>query len=58
MVKDLQLDKSGKSVVETSVLSRRLISSFENCMNNDLDVKTAFDSLYEIISELQKNVNH
>ncbi len=54
MVKDLQLDKSGKSVVETSVLSRRLISSFENCMNNDLDVKTAFDSLYEIISELQK----
>ena len=31
-----------------------IVSVFEKGMNNDLDVKTAFDSLYETISELHK----
>jgi cysteinyl-tRNA synthetase len=31
-----------------------LVSGFEECMNNDLDVKTAFDNLYAAVSDLHR----
>ena len=54
MVKDLEAQKSSNSATELNELSSSLASCFEDCMNNDLDVKTAFDSLHEIITELHK----
>jgi len=54
MIKDLQEQKSNKSAMQANEHTSRLISIFENCLNNNLDVKTAFDNLYEIISELHK----
>ncbi len=55
MVKDLQKQNPDNSIKETAEVSYdSLISVFENGMNNDLDVKTAFDGLYEVVSELHK----
>ena len=36
-------------------LDDKIVADFENHMNNDLDVKAAFDCLYETISELHEN---
>ena len=51
MVKELQKPKSDSSNIEKEMagVNGTLVSVFENGMNNDLDVKTVFDSLYETI---------
>jgi cysteinyl-tRNA synthetase len=54
MVKELQEPKSDNSNPKTGALTRSIVSDFESAMNNDLDVKSAFDSLYETIYELHK----
>jgi cysteinyl-tRNA synthetase len=36
------------------VLTSKLTADFEEKMNNDLDVKAAFDYLYETVGELHK----
>jgi cysteinyl-tRNA synthetase len=54
MVKGLQGPQGGCSKQATGLLIESIVLAFENGMNNDLDVKTAFDSLYETISELYR----
>jgi len=54
MVKELQVTNEGSSNLEAEALIGGLVSSFENAMNNDLGVKTAFDSLYKTICELHE----
>jgi cysteinyl-tRNA synthetase len=52
MVKALQGAGKGDSNRVAEALIDNLHSEFENAMNNDLDVKAAFDGLYEKIGEL------
>ena len=54
MIKDLQEQKSEGSSSEANKLAETILPVFEAAMDNDLDVKTAFDNLYETISELHK----
>ncbi|MGA3288991.1 MAG: class I tRNA ligase family protein [Candidatus Bathyarchaeia archaeon] len=56
MVKELQKQKSVNSSTETETkrINGTVVSVFENGMNNDLDVKTVFDSLYETIHRMYK----
>jgi len=54
MVKELRMAQTGGSKQATGSLINNVVSDFENCMNNDLDVKAAFDSLYETISGLYR----
>jgi cysteinyl-tRNA synthetase len=52
MVQDLRRAKSVDSSEKAEQLAGSLVSSFEENMNNDLDVKAAFDELYKAVSEL------
>jgi cysteinyl-tRNA synthetase len=52
MVADLQQTKSSNQTEMQEGLIRKIASDFENYMNNDLDVKSAFDSLAKTIKEL------
>ncbi len=52
MVDDLEKAKSGKSSKEAKKLVEHILSSFEKNMNNDLNVKGAFDDLFKIILKL------
>ena len=52
MVQNLRRAKSANSSEKAKRLADSLIPSFNENMNNDLDVKTAFDKLYEIVSRL------
>src|SRR5208282_6349595 len=56
MVQDLQNRKPANSDAEktTEGTNGTILSLFEKGMNNDLDVKTAFDSLYDAINRLHK----
>ncbi len=54
MVTDLEKTNSLSSAGAREDLEAKIMVGFEECMNNDLDVKSAFDSLYETISELHK----
>jgi cysteinyl-tRNA synthetase len=54
MIMDLENTKSLSSARAQEDLEGKIIVDFEECMNNDLDVKSAFDSIYETISELNK----
>ena len=54
MITEIQHAKSASSDVETEANTKTIISDFESFMNNDLDVKAAFDSLYKTISQLHK----
>jgi len=54
MVADLQQVKSSSQTENRETLSSKIIVDFEAYMNNDLDVKSAFDSLYETINELHE----
>jgi cysteinyl-tRNA synthetase len=53
-VADLQQAKSSSQTEQAEVLSSKITADFEGYMNNDLDVKSAFDSLYETISKLHE----
>jgi cysteinyl-tRNA synthetase len=52
MIKDLEEQKSEDSSSEANKLAETILPVFEAAMDNDLDVKTAFDNLYETISEI------
>lgn len=53
MVNDFQKQNfMNNSVEEIEELTSKLVIDFEKDMNNDLNVKSAFDKLYETISEL------
>ena len=52
MVAELEKTKSTGQTEKQEKLTSKIMSDFEGNMNNDLDVKSAFDSLYETISEL------
>jgi cysteinyl-tRNA synthetase len=54
MVKELQEVQGGCSKQAPVSLPDSIVLDFENGMNNDLDVKAAFDSLYETIRELYR----
>jgi cysteinyl-tRNA synthetase len=55
MVTELQQTKSSNEAEKQEVTFSKITANFEANMNNDLDVKSAFDSLYETIRELYKN---
>jgi len=52
MVKELERAQTGESNRDSKELVNRLVSGFEKCMNNDLAVKAAFDTIYGTVSEL------
>jgi cysteinyl-tRNA synthetase len=52
MVQNLRRAKSAYSSEKAKLLAGSIVSSFEENMNKDLDVKAAFDELYGTISEL------
>jgi len=54
MINELQTPHRKASNGDMSALVDRVLLGFENGMNNDLNVKAAFDSLYETISELHR----
>jgi cysteinyl-tRNA synthetase len=54
MIFELQQQKSDEGSIETKKLAQSVLPLFEEAMDNNLDVKGAFDNLYEIISELHK----
>lgn len=58
MVQDLQKADSSASTEKVKELSSKIIPEFEASMNNDLNVKTAFDKLYENLSELHELQDH
>ena len=54
MVSEIIQSKSIRSDEKLVVLARTLVPVFEASLNNDLDVKGAFDNLYETICELHR----
>jgi cysteinyl-tRNA synthetase len=52
MVADLQQAKPTSQTEKSKMLTSKIAADFEGNMNNDLDVKSAFDSLYETTNEL------
>ena len=52
MIKDLQEGQGSSSKQDMGSIIESIVPRFENGMNNDLDVKAAFDSLHETIGEL------
>ncbi len=54
MVKALQEPRGGVSSHDVKELIDGIVPGFENCMNDDLGVKPAFDSLYATVAELYR----
>ncbi len=54
MVADLENMKSVSPAETSEDVSNKITADFEQCMNNDLDVKSAFDKLYENLEEVYK----
>jgi uncharacterized protein (DUF2235 family) len=54
MVADLEKTKPTSQTEREEKLTNKITTDFENNMNNDLDVKSAFDSLYETTAKLHK----
>jgi cysteinyl-tRNA synthetase len=54
MVKGLQDAQAGGSSRDAEALVNGIVHGFEDCMNNDLGVKPAFDRLCETVSELYR----
>lgn len=52
MITDLQRAKPTSQAGKQQALTGRITVDFEGYMNNDLDVKGAFDSLYEAVEKL------
>jgi cysteinyl-tRNA synthetase len=52
MVQNLRKAKSANPSEKAEQLAGSIVSSFDENMNNDLDLKAAFDELYETVSEL------
>ena len=54
MIADLKQVKPNSQTETEAGLASKITGDFEGCMNNDLDVKSAFDSLYQTISKLHE----
>ena len=54
MVQDLEKAESAKSSKRAKKLADSIISGFQSNMDNDLNVKTAFDKLYKTVLQLLK----
>jgi cysteinyl-tRNA synthetase len=54
MVQDLEKTESANSSERAKKLAASIVSSFEENMDNDLDVKAAFDTLYKAVTALHK----
>lgn len=54
MVADLEKTKPTSQTERQEKLINKITTDFENNMDNDLDVKSAFDSLYETTAKLHK----
>ena len=54
MVQDLRKAKSARPSERAKQLVASIASGFEENMDNDLEVKAAFDELYRTVSELHK----
>jgi cysteinyl-tRNA synthetase len=54
MVAELQETKPSGQAENHEALINKVATDFESCMNNDLDVKSAFDSLNKTIGELHR----
>jgi cysteinyl-tRNA synthetase len=52
MIAELQEAKPSSLSEKEEKLTGKILSDFETFMNNDLDVKSAFDSLYKTIGSL------
>ncbi|HLN45127.1 MAG TPA: class I tRNA ligase family protein [Candidatus Sulfotelmatobacter sp.] len=51
-LQELKKPESSASSEEAKNIVHNMVSEFENAMNNDLNVKLAFDSLFEAVSQL------
>lgn len=58
MVADLRKATSSTSREGTQQIVSGILPSFEQCMNNDLDVKGAFDSVFKSVSRLDRLRKH
>jgi cysteinyl-tRNA synthetase len=54
MVRDLEKAESANSSEKAKRLIARIVSGFEACMDEDLEVKAAFDELFSVISALHE----
>ncbi len=54
MVKDVQAATSTDSSASAKALTKKVVSTFEEHMEKDLDVKSAFDELFSLFAKLQK----
>lgn len=54
MIADLEKAKPTCQTIEEKMRSSKIASDFEDCLNEDLDVKSAFDKLYQKIRELHR----
>jgi cysteinyl-tRNA synthetase len=54
MVADLERGKPSNQSEKQKTLTDKITAGFEECMNNDLDVKSAFDNIYEAISDFHE----
>ena len=54
MIEDLQEAKPSNQTETQATLTGKITADFEGHMDNDLDVKSAFDSLYETTTQLHK----
>jgi cysteinyl-tRNA synthetase len=54
MVQDLENAKAAHSSEKAKKLIASIVSRFEEDMDNDLDVKAAFDTLYTTVAALHK----
>lgn len=57
MVENIATSKSTASVQSTANLVNKITSSFERNMNRDLDVKAAFDDVFETVQKLDRLKN-
>jgi cysteinyl-tRNA synthetase len=58
MMQDLEKAESANSSERAKKLAASIISRFEENMDNDLDVKAAFDTLYTTVAALHKLMKH
>ena len=54
MIADLEKTKPTCQTIEEKMLSSKIATDFEDIFNYDLDVKSAFDNLYQKIRELHR----
>jgi cysteinyl-tRNA synthetase len=54
MVQDLETARATDSSEKAEKLVARIISGFEECMDDDLGVKAAFDELFSVVSALHQ----